>query len=333
VSTRTGRPGLSSRFLDKAQSAMVAALEIHNKPQFAYREETFALLAVNAWELLLKAKLLRDNNNNVKIIREYEKRPTKQGKPGRRERPKKNRSGNSMTISLGRCIAQLGTKADTRLDAAVQNNLFALVEIRDNAAHYLHASPVLAKHALEIAAANVANFVVLVKRWFGRNLAESFSLILPLAFAGVPDAPTTVAVTADEKRLLTYLQGLATTTGTDDQLHVALRLNVKLQRSRLESGVRVRVTNDADAINVILSEEDIRINFPWDYAELCRRCRERYEGFKTNPQFHSVRKPLRGNAKLVYSRLLDPGNPRSAKKDYYNPNIIQEFDRHFRRRP
>jgi hypothetical protein len=82
VSTRTGRPGLSSRFLDKAQSAMVAALEIHNKPQFAYREETFALLAVNAWELLLKAKLLRDNNNNVKIIREYEKRPTKRESQG-----------------------------------------------------------------------------------------------------------------------------------------------------------------------------------------------------------------------------------------------------------
>ena len=331
MATRGGRPALWSRFVDKAQSAMVAALEIHNKPLFEYREETFALLAINAWELLLKAKLLRDNDNDIKVIREYETRPTKQGKPGRKKHPKRNRSGNAMTISLGKCLARLGSKADTRLDTVVVNNLFALIEIRDNAAHYLHASPVLAKHTLELAAANVANFVILVKRWFGRDLAESFSLVLPLAFAGVPETLTTVAVTSDEKRLLKYLQQLAATTGDDQELHVALRLNVKLQRSQLDSAVRVRVTGDPDAVNVILSEEDIRTNFPWDYAELCRRCRERYKGLKINAQFHEVRKPLLSNPKLVHSRLLDPGNPRSAKKVYYNPNVLQEFDRHFRR--
>lgn len=48
----------SQRFLQKAEAALVAAIEIYNKPDFRHREECFAILALNAWELLLKARLL-----------------------------------------------------------------------------------------------------------------------------------------------------------------------------------------------------------------------------------------------------------------------------------
>jgi len=45
--------------LDKAIAAMISAIEIYNKPDFHYREETFSVLCINAWELLLKAKVLQ----------------------------------------------------------------------------------------------------------------------------------------------------------------------------------------------------------------------------------------------------------------------------------
>ena len=48
--------------LDRSIAAMLSAIEIYNKPDFAYREETFAILAINGWELLLKAKWLDDNH-------------------------------------------------------------------------------------------------------------------------------------------------------------------------------------------------------------------------------------------------------------------------------
>ena len=47
--------------LDKPIASMLSAIEVYNKPNFQYREETFAILAVNAWELLLKAIILRQN--------------------------------------------------------------------------------------------------------------------------------------------------------------------------------------------------------------------------------------------------------------------------------
>ena len=41
--------------IDKSIGSMLPAIEIYNKPDFKYREETFAILAINSWELLLKA--------------------------------------------------------------------------------------------------------------------------------------------------------------------------------------------------------------------------------------------------------------------------------------
>ena len=45
--------------LDKSVGSMLSAIEIYNKPNFQYREDTFAILSVNAWELLLKAYICK----------------------------------------------------------------------------------------------------------------------------------------------------------------------------------------------------------------------------------------------------------------------------------
>jgi hypothetical protein len=58
----------SSRLLQNAEAALISAIEIYNKPTFAYREETFAILALNAWELLLKAKLLEIKENKSSCL-------------------------------------------------------------------------------------------------------------------------------------------------------------------------------------------------------------------------------------------------------------------------
>lgn len=49
----------------------MSAIEVYNKPVFLYREETFAILALNAWELLLKAKVLTESHNDPRSLRVY----------------------------------------------------------------------------------------------------------------------------------------------------------------------------------------------------------------------------------------------------------------------
>jgi hypothetical protein len=56
----------SKQLVDRAIAATVAAIEIYNKPDFQYRNETFAVLAVNGWELLFKAKWPVDHNNDIR---------------------------------------------------------------------------------------------------------------------------------------------------------------------------------------------------------------------------------------------------------------------------
>ena len=126
------RPPLSARFVDKAQAAMLAAIEIYNKPTVAYREETFCLLALNAWELLLKAKVLRDRGNNPREIQVFRSTKKKDGTPKKKPSLVKNRAGNPMTISIKQAQDMLDAKT---LPDPVRLNIDALTEIRDNTAH------------------------------------------------------------------------------------------------------------------------------------------------------------------------------------------------------
>ena len=71
---------LSKELLDRAVLAMVAAIEIYNKPGFPYRNESFTILAINGWELLLKAKWLDLHGNKKRSLYVYEDLLTPSGK-------------------------------------------------------------------------------------------------------------------------------------------------------------------------------------------------------------------------------------------------------------
>ena len=51
---------LKKRLVEKSIEAYVLALETINRLTIQYRLETFCYLICNAWELLLKAKILED---------------------------------------------------------------------------------------------------------------------------------------------------------------------------------------------------------------------------------------------------------------------------------
>ena len=55
---RRGNPGMKGRLVDKSVDAYVLALETINRISIQYRMEAFCYLLCNAWELLLKAKIV-----------------------------------------------------------------------------------------------------------------------------------------------------------------------------------------------------------------------------------------------------------------------------------
>jgi len=324
----------SMRLLRKAEAALLSAIEVYNKPDFKYREETFAILMLTAWEILLKAKVVLDNGNKLQSIFVYETRTTKSGHQSKKLYIRKNRSGNVHTRSLGQIVVVLDKNANSRLSTPIRVNIDALVEIRDNAVHYFNASPQLAKRVLEIGTASVKNFIELARRWFQIDLSNYGLYLMPIGFVAAPGTATAIPATPDEGRLVRYLAEViqASRSDEDRDFNVALEVNLSFKRAPSDTIAAIAVTTDPSAPKVTLSEEDIRKTYPWDYAELTRRLRTRYSDFKAAEKFHEIRKPLTSDPRYVRTRYLDPGNPKSGKKDFYNANIVGEFDKHYTRR-
>lgn len=324
----------SLQLLDKAKSALVSAVEIYNKPDFAYREETFSILALNAWELLLKAKIVAAANNNPRSIYVYQKRQTKSGSMSKRQYIKINRAGNPHTMGLSQLLTSLDRDPATRLSPAIKSNLHALIEVRDNAVHYMIAGPGLSKRVLEIGMASVRNFIDLAQRWFSEDLSEYSLYLMPIGFVPPLGTVAGISPSGDEAKLLQYLEYLIDTSDDERSMgySVALEVDISMKRSSSDTSLAVTITHDPDAPRVQLTEEDLRQRYPWEYAELAQNLRERYVDFKANAKYHSIRKPLRTDPRYVKTRLLDPGNPKSLKKDFYSRNIVMVFDRYYTRK-
>src|SRR5690606_30476885 len=163
--------------LDKSINSMLSAIEIYNKPDFKYREETFAILAINSWELLFKSQILKLSKYNMKSI--YVMEPN--GKKSKKMQPKLNRAKNPMTISLAESILRL-RKLNINLSLNLVKSLFALIELRDNAIHF-HNESVIQKEIQELGFACIKNYMELLKQWDSKvSLSQYNCYLMPLAY-------------------------------------------------------------------------------------------------------------------------------------------------------
>lgn len=191
------------------------------------------------------------------------------------------------------------------------------------------------KKIYELGTANVKNFINLIRKWFGKNLSEYNLFLMPIAF--VTDIPTVSAfnLNAEEKNLLSYFKNIEKSIDDDVSKDFNLSLDIEINFKRISdksSSTNVTLSNSPDAIPVKLSEEDIRQKYPWDYDILTKRLKTRYNNFKINQDYHTIRRVFEKDKKYCNLRLLDPGNPKSSKKNFYNPNILKEFDKKYIRK-
>ena len=114
--------------------------------------------------------------------------------------------------------------------------------------------------------------------------------------------------------------------------HVALRLETRLVRGKKDEAIAFKWTNDPSAPAISLREEDVVKNYPLTYRELTDALRRRYVSFLENRAYHKIRREIEKENKYCLIRMLNPKNPKSSKQRFYNPNIFQEFDKHYKKR-
>ncbi len=315
----------SKELLNRAIAAMVAAIDIYNKPDFRYRAESFTVLATNAWELLLKAKWLHDHKNQMNSL--Y----VRYGKGQKRKRIKKSRSGNPITHSLDYLAKKLlETKT---LEQHAWKNLQILLEMRDTVVHFYHHAPQFAERLQEVGAATVKNFVAAIQDWFERDLSEYNFYLMPLSFVSIPERTDAILLNKEERRFIEFLeQQEPDNTDPSARYSVTVNIEVRFTRSKAKDALALQVTKDPNAPAIRLTEEQIRERYPWDYKTLTEKCRQRYTDFKVNQEYHDIRKGLVTDQRFAHVRRLDPDNTKSSRHVFYSPKILTELDRHYTKR-
>jgi len=314
--------------LDKSISSMLSAIEIYNKPDFKYREETFSILAVNSWELLLKARLLQKSSYKMTSIYQLESKLKKDGSKSKLTKPKCNRSGNPMTIGLPETILRLSRKG-VSLNENLITSIRSLIELRDNAIHF-HNTDDISKEIQELGFACIKNYMSIVKQWDLRiDLSQYNFYLMPLAY--IDSKVESDAILTDEvKNYLTYLKAKVTKADNEDkEFDVAIGIDISFKKANVIESIPMRF--DKDGIDVHLSEEDVRKKFPFVHKEITTKAKERYSNFKQGIRFNAIMKGIKLDKKLCHIRLLDPEKPKSTKKTFYSSNVWKELDKNYKK--
>lgn len=319
---------LSEELLDRAVPAMLAGVEIYNKPGFPYRDESFVVLAINAWELLLKARWLALNEDKRQSLYVYKKGSSSSRRAASKIPVKRTRSKAPRTHSIDFLAKKL--LESKNLDRSVFNNLQVMLEYRNCATHFVNESPAFYSRLFEVGAASVKNFVNAAEDWFQRDLSQFNLPVMPISLMSMPSNVDVALLNAEERNFLAFLESVDDAdVDPESRYTVSLNVEFRFTKSKARDAFEVRMSNDPAALEVRLTQENIREKYPWDYDILTERCRQRFRDFKANQKYHDIRKRLEADEGLVRLRYLDPGNPRSAKKRLYNPNILKEFDVHY----
>lgn len=322
---------LSKQMAERSVEALTAAVCAYNRPADPYRIEQFAILLCNAWELLLKARILQLNKNKVASIAAYGKRKLKDGTTGKQHVRRKTRGGQIMTIGMLDAYKRLDARHGEKLPPVVQDNLEAVVELRDTSVHFIHTSSEVLFEAHEVFAASVSNLLHLLREWFALSYDHLGPTVLPLALAGTD---LSVSATGKEKRLVKFLQAgkRNAAAAASDKLHYALHITVEAKKSTSDAAAHYWLTKHPADATLRLEEEDLRERFPWTYDMVRDQCRKRYIDFKQGKQFNEAMKRIKADPALHHRRLLDKDKPDGQGKDYYSTNVWNELDRHWTRK-
>lgn len=148
------------RLKNKAIEAFLLAIEIYNKPTIKYRVEGFSLFIVNAWELMLKAFLVKRDGEQAIYFQDN-----------------KNR-----TLSLEGCLKKIFTNEKDPL----RLNLEQIISLRNTNTHFITEEYEVVY--VPLFQANIINFSEKINDFLGVDITdyvpENF-LSLPVSFHAV----------------------------------------------------------------------------------------------------------------------------------------------------
>jgi hypothetical protein len=318
--------------LEKSVQAVISAIEIYNKPDFKYREESFSILMVNAWELLLKAKILKDSKNDLSALYVIDKERSlkKDGKPKVNVCYKQNRTHNFMTIDINTALKKLP------LDIILKENIDLLIEIRDNAIHFFNDSKLFEKKLLEIGTATLKSYVDVINDWFNYDLSKFNFFLMPISFF-IPGEITSLSLNKEDKHhknLLNYIARKERDFPTTEigNHNISLILETKFVKGTSTDAILMKFDplNPKSIPIKYDSDEQFARKYPWSYKDdLFPRLKDRYKDFRADKKYNILKATLEKNLAYCGKRYLDINKKKGQSRKFYSTEIFKELDKHY----
>lgn len=319
-------------------AALMAAIEIHNKPVFDYRYEVCTLLVINAWELVVKA-LIYQKWKNIKLEDEGNPRPFKK--------------------CLNDVAAHL-TGEDARSFLVVKENLENLYKYRNSVAHF-H-SEELDVILFSLLRASVIDFAAFVRTHFNREVCGGPTVILPIHVSGdfnpIEFLVKRPSESGASNEVHDFINGLFEScerlqaAGINDSIFSTWTMGILSAKKAANADVLAARTNtapDATPINLLntlgdeikisdspsatlvrMTDEEFFKIYSENYEAVCNTASEMFDDFKANSRFHAIKEKLKGNPNFHEIRWLGPEG-KGQKKDWYTKAIYGELAKHYTR--
>lgn len=315
---------LSYRIGEKSLNAALAALEIYNKPDCKYREENFCILMINAFELLFKSKIVKDNKEDVRSLYVYYNPKRKNGSLSKHKLIKKNRIGQPFTIDINNCMNILAK--NKLISNNLIENLNLLIEIRDNAIHLINDEKIVTK-LYSICAGSIRNYTKLFERWMSEiNLGNYTFFITPLNFDLTNKDIEISSLNAAQRNFLSYIDLASSVSNKDDDFELLVKVDIKfIKTDNVDDAVLVKYASEGKKINVELTEDMFKKMYPFENSQIIDMIKKKQKNIKISPLFNKIKKKMQEDEICCRVRYLNFISKKGQKKYYYNSAFVDKF--------
>ena len=290
--------GIQGKLVKKSLEAYVLALETINRLSACYRYEAFLYLICNAWELLLKARILSRPDGKKALYTNH--------KSGERHK----------TIALRSCLDQVFSDEND----PVRTNLIFLSNLRDESTHFvLSFTP---RAILGLFQSAVLNYHAKLREWWGESLSQRIPAgMMVIAYDFDPkDADLSSArlrreLGADTARYLMQFQKEMDETserlGRPSQFSVPIEYRLALTKKTKDGDIILDPGPNGEVVGLVKVAKDPSKDFPYLLKPLVKALDSRLVGFKaTTHHLQCVRKAfnVEGRADWFYKNDLQ-GSP------------------------
>ncbi len=253
---------LRDRLLDNSIEAYVLALETINRLTIQYRLESFCFLLCNAWELMLKSKLVHDSGDDDAAYYPV------------------TDAGVKRSLSLSDCLNQLLPNEND----PVRKNIERIRDLRDESVHLVIGE--IPSDVIGLLQAGVTNYHLLLNDWFEETLANRHPVpMMSIVYDMDPgkhdlsDARLRSRLGADAfEYMSSFSAQLAIeheALGYPEEFLVTVRYGVFLTKREADADISLTSgPSDGETAQIVEVAKDSSLTHPYRQKELVAKIRE-----------------------------------------------------------